>query len=196
MQKAKSSRINIIFKKTFPMVLNLFKIFLQKTLPQEVKDFTIGKITTIYNLNTKVFDLTRDNIRFAYSSIRGQYDAGKILEKFAEKYRDFLVLISDDIYVNHLNFVFGVAYPFIGTVISTFRLRINADKNLFYERLEKTIKHEIGHYLGLKHCKNFCVMKFANSLYELDIKAKNYCKKCKAYLESLSVLKLGISNNI
>jgi len=99
----------------------------------------------------------------------------------------FLGVVSEDIFVDGLNFVFGVAQIGKGAVISTFRLGFSSDESLFKLRLEKTIKHELGHVFGLEHCTNNCVMRFANSLYELDLKPNSYCSKCYKYLKSVNV---------
>ena len=167
----------------------MFKVFAIEKLPREEKKFVKDTIESTFNLKTELIDVNEREIRFAYNPYRDQYNAEKILSSYARKTRNFLVILEDDIYVEGLNFVFGVAYPQIGVVISTYRLKINATKELFYERLYKTIKHEIGHYYGLKHCKNPCVMRFANSLYELDIKNSDFCETCKKKLKTINALK-------
>ncbi len=127
--------------------------------------------------------------KYSYDEVRGQYDAVAILDKLSKKtIYLFLGIVNKDIFVDALNFVFGVAYVGKGAVISTFRLRYNADESLFFVRLEKTIKHELGHVFGLSHCNNDCVMRFANSLYELDLKPINYCDKCYNYLKQVNVV--------
>ncbi|MHA1616405.1 MAG: archaemetzincin family Zn-dependent metalloprotease [Candidatus Njordarchaeales archaeon] len=129
------------------------------------------------------------NISFAYNNYRKQYDAEKILSKLISTEEPvFLAILPFDIYVLGLNFVFGVAFPGQGCVISTFRLKISADKNLYINRLAKTVRHELGHVFGLRHCENPCVMRFANSLYELDLKSSNFCPTCREKLMKLGLM--------
>lgn len=131
------------------------------------------------------------DIEYAYDPIRKQYNAELILDRIAKKYktpRIFLLIVPYNIYVPPLNFVFGVAYPGKGAIISTYMLRMNAGEDLFTSRLEKTIKHELGHVFGLPHCSNPCVMRFANSLFELDMKSKDFCPSCSAFLKKVEVI--------
>jgi len=75
--------------------------------------------------------------------------------------------------------VFGLAIPILRTaVVSYYRLM---GKNLLL-RLEKEIMHELGHLFGLDHCMNRCVMRFSNSVYEVDLKPLGFCEKCHSSL--------------
>jgi len=109
----------------------------------------------------------------AFNSVRNQYSAELLLDYALEKYTDALVfaIIDEDIYVPGFNFVFGLAYPFRGAIVSTYRLQN-------FERVKKEILHEMGHLLGLEHCSNYCVMQFSNSVYEVDQKPDKYCIDC------------------
>ncbi len=126
----------------------------------------------------------------AFDQVRKQYDAGSIFHMLSGMTQKgfFLGIVSEDIFVDDLNFVFGVAYPWKGAVISTYRLALTEIEGKFRERLLKTIKHELGHIFGLKHCNKNCVMRFANSLYELDMKAKDYCDDCISALRKLGLI--------
>jgi len=93
-------------------------------------------------------------------------------------------VVEGDGYVSGLNFVFGLASPGKGVAtVYTRRLWIGAPPSLFLERLAKVIVHETGHLMGLPHCENNCVMRFANSLGELDAKPRSFCPSCRARLE-------------
>jgi len=129
----------------------------------------------------------------AYSGARGQYDASMILNAIRG---DGLpkgfkrVGISDvDLFSGGLNFVFGQADLSGPTaVISLARLRNEfygrgADAPLLIERAVKEVVHEVGHTLGLGHCKNpDCVMYFSNSLLDTDRKGATWCPPCASRL--------------
>ncbi|NJO88124.1 MAG: matrixin family metalloprotease [Chloroflexia bacterium] len=65
-------------------------------------------------------------------------------------------------------------------MISTYRIK-NTNQKKFLARLKKVSVHELGHNLGLKHCKSDkCLMRDA----EETIKTVDYvdlilCDKCK-----------------
>ncbi len=96
-----------------------------------------------------------------------------------------------DIYSNNLNFVFGIALPFKGFIVSYARL-ISEDRELFLSRLRKEVTHEMGHVFGLPHCHDpKCVMHFSNSLIDTDLKGEDFCSSCKRkLLETME--KLGL----
>ncbi len=94
-------------------------------------------------------------------------------------------MTSVDLYAPGLNFVFGEALVFRGpALISVYRLRPEYygmlwDEGLFHERVLKEAVHELGHTLGLGHCKNpRCVMFFSNSILETDRKSAQLCRLC------------------
>jgi len=168
-----------------------FSVYFHNKIPEIVKDVVIKTAeNTFTGVNFKAFEYIPFNIQFAYDSYRGQFNGVKILEKAIEDgYRFFLIVIPYDLFVPHLNFVFGVAEPYYGAIISTWRLQLTDSTKIFLERIQKTVKHELGHVFGLPHCKNECVMRFANSLFELDLKYSNFCERCKKMLVRLGVIK-------
>jgi len=132
-----------------------------------------------------------------YNQARHQYHSTRILAKmmdFVKKSDSAVVLgvTTLDLYVPGLNFVFGEAHcPGKVAIISLFRLNPefygqSADKQLFYERAVKEAVHEVGHTLGLVHCKNSsCVMFFSNSILDTDRKKPSFCEKCSIFVAGL-----------
>lgn len=118
-----------------------------------------------------------------YNEATEQYDANKILEELGDRFdKPFIYLIHEDLYVNGMNFIFGRAVPYSGSVLSIKRLRTD-NKELFKERIRKEAKHEIGHIFDLTHCTSECVMRFSNSVEAVDRKPEDFCISCKEKLK-------------
>ena len=122
-------------------------------------------------------------VKGAYNAKRMQYNASMLLNHLtrgASKSRSnecsvSLWLISDDLYVLGMNFVFGVAYYGKAAVLSTHRLES-------LDLINKEAIHELGHVFGLQHCTNECVMQFSNSLDEAKKKPAKLCERCRSLL--------------
>ena len=115
-----------------------------------------------------------------YDTERNQYNGQKLLNYLINHQASFpfLWIISYDLYVPSLNFVFGLGTKDSGAIVSFFRLPSIEMK--FKESL-----HETGHVIGLAHCRNYCVMQFSNSLREALKKPSEFCDACKAKIARL-----------
>ena len=135
---------------------------------------------------TKVLHRTPAAIQGAWNARRNQYNASKLLAHLVGSMAAAtlksegvsLWLVSADLYVAGMNFVFGVAHPGKAAVLSTFRLPA-------IELIIKEAIHELGHVLGLAHCTNECVMRFSNSLAEAQAKPATLCEHCRALVTFL-----------
>jgi len=123
----------------------------------------------------------------AFNQKRGQFLASKLI-KALPRNEISLGITDRDLYAPSLNFVFGQALLGMKVaVVSLARLDnsfygLSPDEELFFERAKKEILHELGHAIGLSHCSKDCVMKFSNSILEVDKKPKDFCPSCRASL--------------
>jgi archaemetzincin len=122
----------------------------------------------------KNFNLPRE----CWITPRRQYNAECLLDYVENQISDGFVflIISEDIYIRDLNYVFGIGVPKIGSVISTSRLENNI------ENLNKIILHEVGHVFGLTHCHSPCSMTPSNNINDVHQIQVSYCVNCKLKL--------------
>lgn len=140
--------------------------------------------------------------RGAFNIQRAQYRSDMLLAKvkeYGEKAGNLdrvLGVTGVDIFVPGYNFVFGEAEcPGQAAVISLYRLspEFYGEAPDFERLIERSLKeavHELGHTLGLDHCRNpLCVMHFSNSILDTDRKKAVFCSPCqlrvKRFLEAL-----------
>lgn len=133
------------------------------------------------------------NTAAAFSRDRGQYfstqliaDAIKLTSGYDGK---VLMLVEFDLFVPVFTYVFGEA-QLNGkhSIVSVCRLHEEfysgkTNDKLFIDRTIKEILHELGHNMGLIHCRSWdCVMHSSQGVEEIDIKGQFYCPDCMEIL--------------
>jgi archaemetzincin len=131
----------------------------------------------------------------SYEPGRNQYYSTRILKEMLKEVPEdafkLLGVTDKDLCIPILTYVFGEA-QLGGTaaVVSLARLRqehygVAPDRPLFLERLRKESLHELGHTFGLVHCDSRdCVMYLSNTVVDVDIKGRNFCRACRTVVAS------------
>ncbi len=162
-------------------------IKLKSTLERKLNEFNIR-----VKINNDQITLTDSE----YNKSKEQFNASKILKRlrknsFNRCFFRILGILDEDIYSKKHNFVFGSANMRSGiALISLTRLREKFYKETsilhrkhetekdIEDRIPKEAIHELGHTFGLRHCNNLCVMRFSDSLKEVDKKPPEFCNSC------------------
>jgi len=129
-----------------------------------------------------------------FDAARRQYDGNaliKVVQSLSFPDSDkTLAFFNVDLFVPILTFIFGQAY--LGGsagIVSMYRLDnkrygLLTDNQLLLERLIKETIHELGHMVGLIHCREpLCVMRSSTYVEDIDQKSRHLCHKCRSELE-------------
>lgn len=117
----------------------------------------------------------------AFVASEDRWDAERVLQDLPRLPSETLVAVTaEDLFVEGLNFVFGLADTVGGVaLVSVARLR-SRDPAVTQRRLLKEVVHELGHTLGIAHCPDkACVMHFSNRLEDTDAKGVAFCAACE-----------------
>jgi len=145
-------------------------------------------LATAFNVRCEIIRRPVDP-EFAFHPERMQYHSTEFLERLrAEVGTDCWRLLGVsqlDLFMPILTFVFGEAQINDKcAVVSVHRLRqefygLPPDKVRVQDRLLKEAVHELGHTLGLMHCRDYgCAMAASHSVEWIDIKGREFCAEC------------------
>ncbi|MEW6187954.1 MAG: matrixin family metalloprotease [Thermodesulfobacteriota bacterium] len=141
-----------------------------------------ANVQAILGLNTEVHP-PQPEPDYAFQVRREQYEAGKIIRSLEEIEGGAyfkLAVVGVDIYTPILTFVFGESQ--LGGKAAVISLLRSQSKNRgkSYDRAVKIAVHEIGHLLGLTHCRTVdCLMAFSNNLEKMDELPSRFCQACE-----------------
>uniref|UniRef100_A0A7C1PM53 Archemetzincin n=1 Tax=Thermofilum pendens TaxID=2269 RepID=A0A7C1PM53_THEPE len=164
---------------------------------RELLEFVVQQLQRFFNARALLAgQLPLGEILEHFDEEREQLRADELIEKLKERlgvlpHQRVLVIVEGDGYVEGLNFVFGVAAECWGGIVFTRRLYPEfyggaPNETLLRIRLLKEVLHELGHSYGLTHCANNCVMRFSNSVFDVDSKNAFYCSRCIRELSALA----------
>ena len=156
---------------------------LDKMITEHVAEHISTRCGLQYKISSRM-----DSLKYAFDEKRDQYNSKLILKHFTELSHNslkFLAITQVDLFVPILKYVFGLAQ--VGgqcAIISTYRLRPqfydhDPNQDLLMDRIGKTALHELGHSLGLTHCRDRrCVMHSSTNIGDTDFKRSDFCPTC------------------
>lgn len=128
-----------------------------------------------------------------FDPARKQYNGNALLKEiesqFALENRKTIALVTVDLFIPILTYIFGQAYLNGRTgIASIYRLsneRYGLPRNdeLLFDRCVKEVVHELGHAYGLIHCRTLrCVMLSSTYVEDIDQKSMHLCPDCQKIL--------------
>lgn len=119
-----------------------------------------------------------------FDKTRKQFNSTCILHLYNAE-ETTLLITSEDIYAQSMNFVFGEAEIRGKRAIISYHRLQSQNEEIFKQRVLKEAVHELGHVFGLLHCKTSgCVMNFSSDVSEVDKKTLDFCPRCLKKLKS------------
>lgn len=155
----------------------------------------VKALSNIFTSNIRIINLPLD-ISSAYSKERGQYFSTQLISNALNLTTGYdgkvVIMVEFDLFVPVFTYVFGEA-QLNGkhSIVSVCRLHEEfysgaTNDILLFDRTIKEVLHELGHNLGLIHCKDWdCVMHVSQGIEEIDIKGNKYCPVCKSKIKQV-----------
>jgi archaemetzincin len=146
-------------------------------------------LAATFRVTCQVLDQRLDP-EFAFHPERQQYHSTELLARLKNFVRPdswrVLGVTQVDLYMPILTFVFGEAEMNNAcALISSHRVRqeyygLPPDPEIARERLLKEGVHELGHTMGLTHCRDYgCAMASSHSIEWIDLKNGEFCADCR-----------------
>jgi archaemetzincin len=171
-------KLKILLQSVGPVSTKLMRI-LQARLRQQFNNLSFEFAPKVLPLPVKFLDLARNQFRSPQVIDWVEKNCGE------SGYDRILGICDADAYSGGLNFVMGEAQ--LGGLVALVYLKMfrtelersDAGDEMFLQRVQKEVVHELGHLFGLEHCNNNrCVMYFSNSLADTDFKSNQMCQSC------------------
>lgn len=168
----------------------LIRIIPLAPVSDELVNVLVSPIGSVFRSTVAVEKPLAGVVDTAFDLSRGQYNSTmlirELLRRYAASNEKVLGIVSVDLFVPVLTYVFGEA-QLNGTasVMSVYRLDdviygLNPDPIKLFERTLKESVHELGHTFGLLHCKNFdCAMHASTTVDDIDLKGTGLCELCQ-----------------
>ncbi|MFC1454741.1 hypothetical protein ACFLQI_01490 [Candidatus Undinarchaeota archaeon] len=118
----------------------------------------------------------------SYDALRKQYSVPSFFSIKTDKVSKYTLMITDvDLFIEPVDYIFG-HYKENTALVSMQRLNPvftgNDNPETLRTRVLNESLHQLGHALGLDHCKKRCVMKLAPGISDVDERPVSYCSFC------------------
>ncbi|MCK9290554.1 MAG: archaemetzincin family Zn-dependent metalloprotease [Bacteroidales bacterium] len=172
--------------------MNLIRLISLGYFDRQLLENVAEDVSACFTLKTETIVHFHD-LEPYYDSNRRQYDANRLLAyieaEFRQEHQKTIGLVSVDLFIPILTYIFGQAYlNGYAAIASFYRLQnelygLKQNNLLLKDRLVKEINHELGHCFGLIHCYDpVCVMRSSTYVEDIDQKSKYFCTKCQSHL--------------
>lgn len=144
-----------------------------------------ANLQALLGLNTDVGP-THPTPDDAYQHGRHQYDAGRIIDALAGRRGDVPLVLGitrNDLCTPILTFVFGESQLGGDAAVISLNRLADPQTEVICTRAAKIGLHEVGHLLGIGHCRSQeCLMSFSATLEKLDRLNLWFCDACQVEL--------------